>query len=354
MLRTLIPIITASLGLLSLLTLRSIAAELVLPQVLFLLMAAAVWYGISRVRWERIRQFAPHLYAILIVLLIATLLFGRLAGGATRWISIGGLFNVQISQIAIPAVALFIPWLFNKSSMNTWEGLLSALATVVVPAVLIFVEPDLSTTLILVLSIGIAIFFSEVAWDKIAMLLGSGIILIAMAWLFLLQPYQKTRVLSFIGTEQQPAATYNAIQSQIAVGSGQIWGRGLGQGVQSHLRFLPERQTDFIYASLAEELGFIISVYVIGSYAFLTFASFTIAERATEWPMVFFAYSMSAYLLLQPTINIGMNIGLIPVTGVTLPFLSYGGSSILANALSFGILHRIALEQQHVTLKRIQ
>ncbi len=325
-----------------------------LPQLIFFILVAIVWSGLLRVRFARIRRFAPHAYVTLIVFLLLTLAFGRLAGGATRWISVGGLFNIQISQIAIPAVALFIPWVLEKGALERWEGLLAAVGIVLLPTLLIFVEPDLSTSIILLLSIGTAIFFSPVALRKIGIVLGIGLLSAIVSWFFVLQPYQKARVLSFAGIDQQPAATYNATQSQIAVGSGQLLGRGLGQGVQSHLRFLPERQTDFIFASLAEELGFFGTIFVISCYAFLALASFRIAEQSSEWPAAFFAYGISAYIAIQTVINIGMNIGLVPVTGVTLPFLSYGGSSLLANALSLGILSRIALEHERPSLRHIR
>ena len=143
--------------------------------------------------------------------------------------------------------------------------------------------------------------------------------------------------MSFLDTTQQSQVNYNALQSQIAVGSGQTWGRGLGQGIQSHLRFLPERQTDFIFASFAEEVGFVGAVSLIILYLILILTIWRTAVRASNQVQKLVCFSILTMFLTQTIVNIGMNMGLMPITGITLPFISYGGSSILALSFCLGL-----------------
>jgi rod shape determining protein RodA len=168
------------------------------------------------------------------------------------------------------------------------------------------------------------------------------LLLIPVFW-FLLHPYQRTRAAHFLSPYSDPLGEgYNLIQSKIAVGSGGLWGRGLGRGTQSHLAFLPERYTDFIFASLAEELGFAGSLVVIGLYLFLFLRILKIAFLSRERPFFLLGIALFFYLFFQSVVNIGMNIGVMPITGVTLPLLSYGGSSLLATMISLGMLENIS------------
>jgi len=156
------------------------------------------------------------------------------------------------------------------------------------------------------------------------------------------EPYQKNRITSFLGdSSEMTAANYNAQQSLIAVGSGQLMGRGLGHGVQSHLRFLPERQTDFIYASMAEELGFIGSSLVVLMYSALSLFCLYVAIRTENKAGMYFSIAAAAAIAFQSGVNMGMNMGILPITGITLPLLSYGGSSILATCLLLGIVQSL-------------
>jgi len=168
-----------------------------------------------------------------------------------------------------------------------------------------------------------------------------------LAWSLVLKPYQKQRITSFIKpSEDTRGASYNANQAMISVGSGQFFGRGLGEGSQSHLRFLPERQTDFIFASIAEEFGFIGSTLIIFLYLILVLFLLRMALTAREKSVILFIFITITVITLQTFVNIGMNMGLLPITGITLPLLSYGGSSILTLSGTLGIIQSALLGQK--------
>ncbi len=260
------------------------------------------------------------------------------------------MFKLQPSQLAIPFTGLLLVTYAANNSLKAWKNLLTALVIIAVPGFLILIEPDLGTTLVYLASVSIIIIFSDIRARQIAALGAVTVLMALFAWFFVLQPYQKARITSFFDSSGETQAMvnskYNARQALIAVGSGEIAGRGLGQGVQSHLRFLPERQTDFIFASLAEEFGFIGSTILIGLYSlvftYLIFIGYQANKKTESW----FCYITAAMIMLQAGINMGMNTGLMPITGVTLPLLSYGGSSVITIAGMLGIIQSIAQNQQ--------
>jgi rod shape determining protein RodA len=205
------------------------------------------------------------------------------------------------------------------------------------------IEPDLGTTVIFLLSVGSVLFIGPTKWTHLLGLFLIGLLVVAVSWVFVVKDYQKERITSFVAASKDISdAHYNAQQALIAVGSGQLWGQGLGQGIQSHLRFLPERQTDFIFASLAEEWGFLGSVAVVFLYmaliGWILYLAFTSSSAAAQY----FGCITAIFLTIQTAVNIGMNIGLFPITGITLPFISYGGSSVLSLYMHLGIMQALA------------
>lgn len=344
------PAILMLFALISVLTLSSIAPELAPRQFIFFLAGGVVFYFVAKLRFETIERLSPLGYVIAVFLLILTLVIALQTRDTSRWIDVAGLFRLQPSQLAIPAVGLLASHLIHTRSMAKWSQLFFLLIIVLIPAVLILIEPDLGTTLVYLACLGTGIYFSDIKPRQILILLSSTVVVGALAWMFILEPYQKQRIFSFVGSSENVSNTqlttqYNARQSLIAVGSGQMVGRGLGQGVQSHLRFLPERQTDFIFASLAEEFGFIGSALIISLY-FLIFAFLIyIGIQAERVSAQIFCFITAAMILIQTTINIGMNIGILPITGLTLPLLSYGGSSLISIAGMFGVVQTIAKNQ---------
>lgn len=275
-----------------------------------------------------------------ILFLLLPFLVGTVTRGSIRWIPIGN-FTVQPSELVKPFLALFSAWYWSKENFS-FKRFFNYLLMFLPIIVLIFIQPDLGSTLV-VLSIFIgSILFSKISFKQFLVLVLPALLLIPLFW-FLLHDYQRMRMVHFLKPYSDPLGEgYNLIQSKIAVGSGGFLGRGLGRGTQSHLAFLPERYTDFIFASLAEELGFIGSLAVVVLYLILFLRILKIAFLAKERQYFLLTITLFFYLFFQTVVNIGMNIGFMPITGITLPFISYGGSSLLTTMISLGILENVS------------
>lgn len=342
----LLPFFLLSFASMSVLILRSVAPALLSKQLFFFLGGTAIFMASSRIEFKRWAGLGPYLYGVLLILLALTQIIGKVTRGAVSWIPLGPI-HVEPSQLAVFCVGLVVSKFVVKHPLQNLQSFFTFALLVIVPAMFIFFQPDFGSTAIYLTAMASVFLLSN---TKPAFLFGTaGVVVISsiLIWTVLLKPYQKQRVTSFLNvSEQASAASYNAIQSVIAVGSGQLFGRGLGQGVQSHLRFLPERQTDFVFASFAEETGLLGSSLILGLYiATVCFVFFAGAQSSSESERLFCILT-ATMLAVQSTINIGMNIGLLPITGVTLPFISYGGSSILSLALQFGCIQSILLRQQ--------
>ncbi len=336
--RWLLPLLILALSLLSVITLRSIAPQLLGRQVFFFIVGGIIFFLASRIQSSFWQNISAYLYAGLLFMLILTQLFGSVTRGTRSWIPLGS-FHIQPSQLAVACGGLFLAFWVAKRPLNTLTNLLIFGVLAMIPAVLIITEPDLGSALIYLAGVGTLFFLGKTRAIYIASILGMGFVTVFLAWNFFLKPYQKDRITSFFeGTSIESDAGYNARQSVIAVGSGQYLGRGIGQGVQSHLRFLPERQTDFIFASFAEELGLLGTLPVIALYAMIVLFIFFAGSHFKDLSMQYFYYLTAVVFTVQVGINIGMNMGLLPITGITLPFLSYGGSSILSLCFHLGII----------------
>lgn len=316
-------------------------------QFVYYLLGGVLFFVVSRATYTTWENLSWLGYVAVVILLIIPLLLGTTTRGIAGWIDVGTWFSIQPSQLAVPIVGLVAARYCAQHDLRKWGHLLRTSLLILIPAVLIVIEPDLGTTVVYLFSMGMIVFMSSISWQQLVGLASLGIIAVTLSWLFVLKPYQKQRITSFLGTTQDPkGASYNARQSLIAVGSGQLLGRGLGQGIQSHLRFLPERQTDFIFASLSEELGFIGSVLVVGLYWTLIAWCLKLSHETPLDNARLYAISCAAMLTLQCGVNIGMNMGLLPITGITLPLVSAGGSSILATAGMLGVLQTIGKTYQ--------
>ncbi len=335
-----IPVLYICFAVISITVLRSIAPYTVNYQILFFLLGGFIFFLTSYIPFSWIQKTSPLFYTTLIILLIIPLILGNVTRGSTRWIPIGP-FHLQPSQLAVFVVALVAGNFIQKNNIDTWRNIFLFGIITIIPWLLIFIEPDLGTSFVYFLSIGSVLFFSSLSNKKIVTLLCMSIPFALVVWFGFVRGYQKERVSEF-GT------SYHSRQSLIAVGSGQFLGRGFGHGVQSQLRFLPERQTDFIFASLAEEGGFIVSSFVLLLYiVFLLTISYYFFREKNKAKKAFLV-STGTLFLLHITIHVGMNIGLLPITGLTLPFLSYGGSSIIAFCFSLGLIQRIILEYRRI------
>lgn len=288
--------------------------------------------------------FSPVIYLISVVFLALPFIFGTVSRGAIRWIHIGSL-TIQPSEIVKPFLALFSAWYWSKKEFS-FRYLLIFLLLFVPVLLLIFFQPDLGSTLVVFnILIGMVLLSKIKIKDLILLLLPS--VMFLPIFRFLLKDYQKTRIIHFINPYADPLGEgYNLIQSKIAVGSGGLFGRGLGHGTQSHLAFLPERHTDFIFASLSEELGLIGGTIVLLLFLFLFLRILKIAKESRERQFFLLAMGLFFYLFFQTVVNLGMNIGLLPITGIPLPLVSYGGSSLLTTMISLGFLEAVCRKKR--------
>ena len=295
-------------------------------------------------------KYSRYLYLFINIILLGLLIWGRVSRGIVAWITLPFGFKFQPSQIAAPFTALYLASLFPKEKKFTWQELWQIVAIILIPTALILFEPDFGTAFVFFLAMSVFIFFNRLDLQKFFSLVSIGLLSFGMLWTFVLEDYQKARLFGFSNlqqnqeltvTEEETSAEYNARQALIAVGSGKFWGRGLGQGVQSQLRFLPERQTDFIFASFAEEWGFLGTSLIIFLYfSFLLFL-LRYASLVEKFSARLYMLAIFTMFLTQLFINIGMNLALIPITGITLPFLSYGGSSVISFFFALGIVQSI-------------
>ncbi len=336
---------------LSLTTLRSIAPELLYKQATSLGLAFLIFFIVSKLPFAFHLKIAKYLYLLLNLLLLFLLIYGTVTRGITAWLILPFGFKFQPSQMAIPVVALYLSNIFSKESQFTSALLFKTLLIIALPAILILLEPDFGTVLVFLISISIFLFFNHLSHKQFLCLCCIGFLGLLSLWFLVFQDYQRERLLGFLSFKQleansivsteESSSAYNARQALIAVGSGQIWGRGIGQGVQSHLRFLPERQTDFIFASFAEEWGFVGTIFLLLLYFILLFFLLYMAYKVDDFSERLYLIVLFVMFLTQIFINIGMNLAILPITGITLPFLSYGGSSVISLFYALGIAQSI-------------
>lgn len=335
-------ILTSSflLFLLSLLILRSVSPELFVPQLIFGTIALIVYIVISQLDFRIFSSLHTFFSIFSTSLLILTYIIGEITRGTRRWIDLG-LFNLQPSEIAKPfLLTSFIVIYFSPQPIL--KKIISITIYVIIPALLIFFQPDLGT--FLVLSSGLlVVFFSRWQLPYLLLLFILAPLVVFPVYKYILKDYQRDRIITFINPYADPANKgYQVIQSVISVGSGGMLGKGLGQGSQSQLRFLPEQQTDFIFASLSEELGLVGGSIVLLLYGYVFYQIFQISQKTTQALYTSVCMGILGMLTFQVLINIGMNIGVAPVTGITLPFMSYGGSSLISSAVLLGIVSSIS------------
>ena len=288
-----------------------------------------------------LKRWSPWLYLVGIALLVAVLVFGQMGKGAQRWLDLG-FFRFQPSEMVKLAVPMMIAWfLAEKPLPPDWKRLLISLVLIIIPVLLIFKQPDLGTSL-LVASAGIfALFLAGISWRIIGGALASLTALAPALWFFM-KDYQRQRVLTFMNPESDPLGSgYHIIQSKIAIGSGGVYGKGWLNGTQSHLDFLPERHTDFIFAVMAEEFGFIGILLLLSLYLFIIIRGLYIASRGQDTYSRLLGGSLILVFFVYLFVNTGMVSGILPVVGVPLPLISYGGTSLVTLMAGFGILMSI-------------
>lgn len=302
---------------------------------IYIIVAIFAFWFFSQIDFDIISIFSKYFYAISIALLLLTIIIGRVTRGTIRWIPIGP-FSLQPAEIVRPFLLIFFANYLTHGTMNL-KKLMKAIGLLILPVILIFIQPSLGVSILTIVGfIGVLI---ATKFNKKYLLIGlvALLVLLPIFWT-ILAPYQKQRILTFAEPTSDPlGAGYNSLQSVIAAGSGKIFGTGLGKGIQTQLAFLPEKQTDFVFAGTAEELG------LIGA-GFILLLSFVILFRLTKYMENSVSPAARAYVsgffliyLVQVFIHVGMNLGMLPVTGLPYPLISAGGSSLLATMMGLGI-----------------
>lgn len=327
-------------------------SQQMIRQGIFVILGAIVFLVASSISDRNWRLLTPWIYGGTLLLLIAVLSpIGALRQGAQRWIALG-LFDLQPSEVAKPAVILAIAALLAPATENKmkWIRILRAFGLVVLPAVLIFLQPDLGTMLVFGFVTVVMLFMAGTTGRQIALLgLGALLALILAIELDILAEYQLDRLTGFLNPgEQTLSINYNQNQSQIAIGSGGLFGQGLFQAPQTNLAFVPSQTTDFIFTAVGEQLGFAGGAIVIAAFTVLVWRTLIIAASARDRFGQLVAVGVGAMIAFHVFVNIGMTVGLLPVTGLPLPFLSFGGSFYLSMMLSLGIVHAIWIHRSRV------
>ncbi|PCJ32622.1 MAG: rod shape-determining protein RodA [Gammaproteobacteria bacterium] len=325
------------------------SSALMIKQLVRMGMALFVMLIIAQIHPDRMRDAAYWMYLIGLALLIAVLLFGHEGKGAQRWLDLG-FFRFQPSELMKLAVPLLVAsYLAERPLAPTAGRLIIGMIMIMLPSLLIAKQPDLGTALLIASSGLIVIFLSGISWRIIISFLLASASALPVLW-YVMHDYQKQRVLTFLNPESDPLGSgYHIIQSKIAIGSGGLFGRGWLEGTQSHLAFLPERSTDFIFAVIAEEFGLVGVGILLFSYLLIAARGLYIANQAQTSFARLLAGSISMTFLVYVFVNVGMVTGLLPVVGVPLPLVSYGGTSMVTLLAGFGILMSIHTHRRMMT-----
>jgi len=313
---------------------------LVVRQLLWIGVGTALMTATALFDYRALATYAYPAYGMAVALLAMVAVMGQSTGGSRRWINLG-LLKLEPSEVAKLAVVLvMVRYLREEPPRGGWKAhqMIVPALLLAVPAVLVLKQPDLGTALILVLITATLVFTGGLNWRMIAVLMLGGVLAAPVAWHYL-KPYQRERLVSFLNPQSDPLGSgYHIIQSEIAIGSGGQWGKGLFKGTQARLNFLPEQTTDFIFAVFAEEFGFAGSLLLLGLYTGLIARGVWIARHARDRFGALLAIGLTGIIFWQVAINIGMASGTLPVVGITLPLVSYGGSSLIAMMAGMGVL----------------
>lgn len=301
---------------------------------------------ISPITYQR---WAPWIYLIGVILLITVLITGHIGKGAQRWLNLG-IVRLQPSEIMKLAIPMFLAWHLHKIHLPlTMKSILFSACIILVPALLTAKQPDLGTAILLVVAGGSVLLLAGLSW-RLILAISSLIALSAPILWYFMHDYQRQRVLTFFNPERDPlGAGYHIIQSKIAIGSGGLFGKGWLNGTQSHLHFLPEHSTDFIFAVCGEEFGFLGSTILIIIFMLIVARGLYITINAQDTFSRLLAGSLTLTFFVSFFINMGMVTGILPVVGLPLPLVSYGGSSMVTLMASFGILMSIQTHRKLLT-----
>ncbi|WP_394130469.1 rod shape-determining protein RodA [Shewanella maritima] len=304
---------------------------------------------VAQINPEILRRWALPIYIMGIILLLGVHFFGTVNKGAQRWLNLG-FMEFQPSELIKLAFPITMAWYISKYPLPPKKRYLAMGGVILlIPTLLIAKQPDLGTSILVAASGIFVLFLSGMSWMIVGGFIAAVLALLPILWFFLMHDYQRTRVLTLFNPESDPlGAGYHIIQSKIAIGSGGIWGKGWLEGSQSQLEFLPERHTDFIFAVIGEEFGLMGSLLLLAIYLFIIGRGLVIASRAQTSFARLLAGSIILTFFVYIFVNIGMVSGILPVVGVPLPLVSYGGTSMLTLMTGFGILMSIHTHRRFV------
>ena len=312
---------------------------------LWILLGTIVFFLTTALNYQFISRICYFLYGANVLALVLVLFFGASSHGAQRWFDLG-FISFQPSETMKVVLIYVLSLLFSKTSTQQVYGfrqIAGAFFLTIIPMILIALQPDLGTSLIIGIQVCVLILFLKLSKRLFISFFSLILIAVPSIWVFSLKDYQKSRILTFISSQKDPkGAGYNIIQSKIAIGSGQLFGKGFRKGTQAQLKFLPERQTDFIFSVLSEEHGFFGSSIVLGLFLLLILNIVKIAKKSRNKLGVYLCIGCIALILCPVLINVGMTIGLFPVVGIPLPLLSYGGSNMITIFISLGLVSSVS------------
>lgn len=321
-----------------------------LKQLVWALIGLVSMFAVLCIDYQTLCRYAYVLYGALLVSLVIVLLFGRVVNGSQRWLVLGP-WHVQTSELVKPVLILVLARYFTEhtsagTASLTFRDLLLPVLLVGLPFGLIVKQPNLSTAMVLVVLLAVMALMIGLRGTTLITLLLLGVGVLPLSWTLVLKDYQRERLLTLLNPQPDLlGAGYHSWQSKIAIGSGGLWGKGLLAGTQSRLSFLPERHTDFIFAVLAEEVGFVGVVLLLCLFVCLLVHGFIIAYRSRDRLGALVATGVVTMLAVQIFLNIGMTIGLVPIIGLPLPLMSYGGSSLVMTFLCLGLLMNVRMRR---------
>jgi rod shape determining protein RodA len=305
-----------------------------------------LWLAVS-VDYHSLLNQVPFMYVTSVLALLGTLVVGRQVFGSQRWIPLPGGFHLQVSEFVKLVIILMVARYLTELKTDELElrEMLKLAALVLVPTVLVLKQPDLGTSLTYLAILVVGAFLAGLRWKYMATIAIVTVLVLPVSWHFL-KPYQKARLVSFMDPDRDPQGTgYQLIQSQIAVGAGGMFGRGVAKGTQTQLRFLPVPQTDFIFSAFSEEHGFVGVVVVLACYFILIMRIVQNAQTAPDRAGMYLCMGVAGLLLFHMLVNVGMVVGRMPVTGIPLPFMSAGGSNVWSNFLALGLVNNVRLRR---------
>jgi rod shape determining protein RodA len=328
-------------------TLDTVWREAWWKQLLWVTVGLVLLYLTTRVDYHALLEQVPLLYVVSLGTLLAVLVVGREVFGSRRWIPLVGGFTLQVSEFAKLVIVLLVARYLSELRSDRLEtrDLLKLGALVGFPMVLVMKQPDLGTALTYAPILAAGLFFAGLRWRHVVVICLLMVVTPPAGWMFL-KDYQKARLVTFLDPGRDPRGSgYQVIQSKIAVGSGGMWGKGVTHGSQTQLRFLPVPHTDFIFSAFAEEHGFVGVVVVLGLYFLLLMQIVQNAQTAPDRAGTYICMGVCALLLFHILVNVGMLVGRMPITGIPLPLMSYGGSSVLTVFLMLGLVNNVRLRR---------